>query len=112
MIVKTIRLTLVKTTGIKLDLIIQLDFEDLPEPARRYIALRSARIFQDRVLSSSELHGFQQQDEAQALSELMDYNAESADYSIFDNYDTFRILDRSIHSTTVNPEDSTLTHKI
>ena len=101
-----------KTTGIKLDLIIQLDFEDLPEPARRYIALRSARIFQDRVLSSSELHGFQQQDEAQALSELMDYNAESADYSIFDNYDTFRSLDRSIHSTTVNPEDSTLTHKI
>lgn len=34
------------------------DFELLPESARRYIAIRAARIFQKNVLGSSELNGF------------------------------------------------------
>ena len=77
--------------------VILLDFTYIPEVARRYITIRSARIFQDRVLSSTNIHGFQLQDEQQAYIELQDYHAETADFNIFDNYDTFAPLDRNIY---------------
>ena len=85
------------TSKVKVDLVKYLNFHDLPEPAKRYITIRSARIFQDRVLSSTNIHGFQLQDEQQAYIELQDYHAETADFNIFDNYDTFAPLDRNIY---------------
>jgi len=85
------------TDAVTLDVVILLDFTDIPEVARRYITIRSARIFQDRVLSSTNIHGFQLQDEQQAYIELQDYHAETADFNIFDNYDTFAPLDRNIY---------------
>ena len=86
------------TSGVQVDAVVLLDFTDIPEVARRYITIRSARIFQDRVLSSPNIHGFQMQDEQQAYIELQDYQAETADFNIFDNYDTFAPLDRNIFS--------------
>ena len=86
------------TSGVQVDAVVLLDFTDIPEVARRYITIRSARIFQDRVLSSPNIHGFQLVDEQQAYIELQDYQAETADFNIFDNYDTFAPLDRNIHS--------------
>tara|TARA_R100001463_G_scaffold40438_1_gene85808 strand:+ start:1222 stop:1854 length:633 start_codon:yes stop_codon:yes gene_type:complete len=85
------------TDAVTVDVVILLDFTDIPEVARRYITIRSARIFQDRVLSSTNIHGFQLQDEQQAYIELQDYHAETADFNIFDNYDTFAPLDRNIY---------------
>lgn len=82
-------------TGIKMNAVVLLDFEELPEAARRYITIRSARIFQDRVVSSSELHGFQQRDELVALVELKDADGEVNDNSIFDNYSVYSVLDRT-----------------
>jgi hypothetical protein len=73
-------------TKVRVDLITQLTFDSLPEPARRYIAIRAARIFHDRVVGSGELHRFFQEDEMYAWV---------ADYNIFDNYDVFRVIDRS-----------------
>ena len=86
------------TSGVQVDAVILLDFTDIPEVARRYITIRSARIFQDRVLSSPNIHGFQLVDEQQAYIELQDYQAETADFNIFDNYDTFAPIDRNIYS--------------
>ena len=86
------------TEDVTVDAVILLDFSDIPESARRYITIRAARIFQDRVLSSPNIHGFQMQDEQQAFIELQDYQAETADFNIFDNYDTFAPLDRNIFS--------------
>ena len=86
------------TSGVQVDAVILLDFTDIPEVARRYITIRSARIFQDRVLSSTNIHGFQLVDEQQAYIELQDYQAETADFNIFDNYDTFAPIDRNIYS--------------
>ena len=98
------------TNGLKVDVVVLVEFVDLPEPARRYIAIRSARIFQDRVLSSRELHGFQEVDEMQALTELKDYEGEQTDYNIFDSYDVYRVVDRSVATYTVNPENSRLNY--
>ena len=86
------------TSSVQVDAVILLDFTDIPEVARRYITIRSARIFQDRVLSSTNIHGFQLVDEQQAYIELQDYQAETADFNIFDNYDTFAPIDRNIFS--------------
>ena len=86
------------TSGVQVDAVILLDFTDIPEVARRYITIRSARIFQDRVLSSTNIHGFQLVDEQQAYIELQDNQAETADFNIFDNYDTFAPIDRNIFS--------------
>ena len=77
-----------------LDIVVQLLFDDLPEVAKRYIVLRSTRVFQDRVVGSNTLHSFQEKDEQQALVQLKDFDKASDDHNIFDNYDTFSIIDR------------------
>ena len=77
-----------------LDVVVQLLFDDVPEPAKRYMVLRATRVFQDRVVGSGTLHDFQQRDEAEALIQLKDFDKSADDHNIFDNYDTFSIIDR------------------
>lgn len=80
--------------AVKVTMILLLDFEDIPEVARRYIALRAARVFQDRTIGSSELHGFQQRDEMEAKLELDEQENRDADYNIFNGVDTYSIINR------------------
>lgn len=80
--------------AVLLDVVVQLDFEDLPEVAKRYITLRSTRVFQDRVVGSNTLHDFQERDEMTSLMELKEFDARSDDNNIFDNYDVFKVIDR------------------
>jgi hypothetical protein len=83
------------TDTVTVDYVTFLPFESIPESARRYIAVKSARIFHDRVVGSGELHAFFQQDEMQAWSDLLEYQSEIGDFNIFDDYDTFRVVDRN-----------------
>tara|TARA_B110000285_G_scaffold60646_1_gene69636 strand:- start:1188 stop:1829 length:642 start_codon:yes stop_codon:yes gene_type:complete len=83
------------TDPVTVDYVTFLPFESIPESARRYIAVKSARVFHDRVVGSGELHAFFQQDEMQAWSDLLEYQSEIGDFNIFDDYDTFRVLDRN-----------------
>ena len=83
------------TDTVTVDYVTFLPFNSIPESARRYIAVKSARIFHDRVVGSGELHAFFQQDEMQAWSDLLEYQSEIGDFNIFDDYDTFRVLDRN-----------------
>jgi hypothetical protein len=71
-----------------------LDWGQLPENARRYIMIRAARIYQDRLVGSEKLSAFSRSDEQAALFALRDYEMETADYSVFDNWDVARIIDR------------------
>jgi hypothetical protein len=80
--------------AVKLDMVVLLDFEILPELARRYIAVRASRIFQDRVVGSDTLHGFNQQDEARAYFALKEFEQDVEDFTIFDSYSVARVLDR------------------
>ena len=83
------------------DIVWFLDFIAIPEAARRYITIRAARIFQDRMLGSDLLHRFHQVDELQALSVLKEAEGDTRDHSIFNNYDVARTLDRN----NFQPED-------
>ena len=71
-----------------------LDFEDLPEPARRYITIRSARIFQDRMVGSQKHNAFTLRDEMGAMAVLREFEGDTADHNIFNNYDTAIIVNR------------------
>src|SRR5690625_2594528 len=46
------------TPKIECDIVWYLDFEELPETARRYIAVRATRIFQDGAVGSETIHSF------------------------------------------------------
>ena len=81
--------------ALKVDMVLFLDFSELPEPACQYITLRASRIFQERVVGSPELSQFSLKDELRALVSLNDLEAENADYNILtDNYSVYRVLDR------------------
>lgn len=83
------------------DIVWFLDFTEIPEAAKRYITIRAARLFQDRMLASDLLHRFHQVDELQALSVLKEAEGDTRDHSIFNNYDVARTLDRN----NFQPED-------
>lgn len=61
-----------------------LSFDEIPEQAKRYITIRSARIFHDRTLGANTIHKFSQEDEAKSLSILKQAESHTGDYSIFD----------------------------
>jgi hypothetical protein len=69
-----------------------LEFNELPETARQFIMIRAARKFQDRVVGSQTLSGFNKNDELNALVALRNDEAENADYTILNKTDTIRIL--------------------
>jgi hypothetical protein len=89
------KLTYTITETKKYSVVYLLDFTDMPENARRYIMIRAARVFQDRLVGSEKHSMFTRGDEQMALIALRDYEMESADYSIFDNFDVARIIARS-----------------
>lgn len=83
------------TSSITVTRIVMLDFEEIPEPARRYIMIRAARIFMDRMVGSEKHHMFNLQDEVMALGKMREYEMDTADYSIFDEYSTASIIMRN-----------------
>ena len=64
--------------------VLLLAFNEIPEQAKRYITIRSARVFHDRTLGANTLHKFSQEDEKQALSILRNAEARTGDFTIFD----------------------------
>ena len=75
---------------LKIDLTTQLDWTELPEVARRYITLRASRIFQGRMVGSSELQSLIAVDEMQARARLLELDSQSSDRTIFDSEDVYR----------------------
>ena len=72
--------------GITLSTLVrEVNFEDLPEAARKMITARAARIFQARYLSAQELDAELQQAESQAQGDLLDYELETSGYNIYSN---------------------------
>lgn len=87
--------------SLKLDVVVLLDFETLPEVARRYIAVKASRLFQERVVGSDTLSAMNRQDEQIALFALREMEGDNGDYNIFDDYSTARVLDRSIATKVI-----------
>ena len=58
------------------------NFDEIPEPARRYINIKAARIFVDRTVGDDGLSTYTAQDEARARSILMDTDLSNADHNV------------------------------
>jgi len=79
---------------IKVQMVELLAFSNLPDAARRYIAIRAARKLQDRVLGDSNAHGYSAQDEIEAKAALMTAESDTSDATIFDHYSVYRTIER------------------
>lgn len=71
------------------------EFEELPQAARQYIAIRAARIFQSQVIGSDILFRFTEDHEAEALALLARSESRNKDKNFFaSGADVNRIFDR------------------
>ena len=64
---------------LKCEVLYFLKFEELPEPARRYINIKAARVFVDRAVTDESLRTYTQQDETRARAILLDSDNEVND---------------------------------
>lgn len=68
--------------SLKVDMVVLLPFDELPEAARYYIAVRAARVFQARTVGSESLWQFSAQDEKDALVAFKKAEGNTADHNI------------------------------
>lgn len=88
--------TTVFTKSLTLEIYVFLEFDDLPYAAKQYITMRSARLFQQRVLGSPVLSEYSQEEERQAFLTLLQDDLEVGDYNmLWDSPDTLAIVDRA-----------------
>lgn len=81
--------------------VVMLEFEDMPEQARRYVMIRASRIFGDRMVGSEKHHMFTGQDEMLALARMREYENDTADHSIFDEYSVASVVNRNSSYRTI-----------
>lgn len=65
------------------DLVVGLDYDELPEALRRFLFFRAGRIFQDRMGGDRVLHQFSANDEMGAWAAFLNYEAEVGGYNVF-----------------------------
>jgi len=82
--------------SVELKLILLLDFEEMPQPARRFVEIKAARTFQKRVLGSPEIDAFTADDEYKAWNTFLDFIGSTNDYNIFNNREMANNVDRRI----------------
>jgi hypothetical protein len=72
-----------------------LDYEELPEAAKRFVTIRAARVYADRLMASAEVRAFTQVDEIEAKAKLEEY-AYGVDRNnmLIDSPDTYNFLNR------------------
>lgn len=81
------------TEPVYVNLVTGLTFEELPEPARRYIALRAARLFADRI--DGEPSSGDTQDELVAMAQLVAEHLRVEDANVLTgSWGMFRTLNR------------------
>lgn len=74
--------------GLTVTLIRYLQFDELPEVFRKYITVRTARLFQMRFLGAQEIDVSLQFAESEAYSAIIDFELKTGNYNVY-NDDTF-----------------------
>jgi hypothetical protein len=73
------------------------EFEELPEAAKNFIKIKSARRFQEKMIGSSELSRFDREDEQRAWIELLDAELQAADNNMLrDSHTTSSVVNRQL----------------
>ena len=95
-----IKQTDVFTTKVKGDLLLKIDWQELPPIFQRYIVIRSAKELAG-ILGKPEYMQPLAIEESRARMEAIQYDSENADYNMFDTYDVARVLDRSTGNSSI-----------
>jgi len=82
------------TADVKATLVYMFPFDELPEPFRRYIMIRAARMFQSRYLGSEQQHMFTEQQETRSRVTCLSDEARNADRNILNSPDQAYIARR------------------
>ena len=80
--------------ALKVDIVFFLPWNDLPQPARQYIAILAARRFQRRVQGDDAIEKVTAVEEGMAKAQLEDFESTARDYNMADNNDVFQIISR------------------
>ena len=81
--------------SITVEVVYLLDFEDLPEAAKRYSLIRASRVYADRLVGSQDIRAFSSQDELEAKAKLGNYSHGIDKTNMLnDSYSVSRILGR------------------
>ena len=80
------------TANLKGEVVYLLPFTDIPEQARYYIVVRSARLFQQRMIGDTTGSAFSAEEETTAYMALNSAEDETADHNIFNNYDVAKVI--------------------
>lgn len=67
---------------VKVDRVFQVDFELLPYVLKRYVVIRSSRVFTNRVVGAGELNAYNQEDEVRARLAWMNSVAEDMQLNV------------------------------
>lgn len=87
--------TFVIDEDVSVDIVRMLAWEDLPEYARQFLFIATARLFQDRMLGDESLHNFTETDEKVAWTAFLDSEALNADLNVLrDSFSVSRVLRR------------------
>lgn len=84
------------TQDVKVDVVWLLPYEEIPQAARDYIAIKAARQFQRRIQGDAVVEQYTAQEELDALTVLIDAEVEAADTNIFNEHAAFRVVNRRI----------------
>ena len=71
-----------------------LEFDDIPETAKRYIAIRAGRILQARTLTSQSVAAFTEAEELQARADMIENEGDSMQANFLDHPDVGLIAAR------------------
>lgn len=72
-----------------------LQWEDLPEAVKAYVAARAAREYQLQMVGNPQMDQMLVTQMLLAQQNLTEFEASQFDYTIFDNYDVFRSIERA-----------------
>lgn len=75
--------TYIFTANINGHVVFCLEWDELPQPARNYIMVRAARVFQARTLGSDTQHRFSSKDEDDARASMREFEGEAANLNMF-----------------------------
>jgi len=91
--------TFIFTEPQKCDIVWELDFEDLPQYVRKYVAIRAARTFNRRIIGDSDGERMTEQDEARARITAKRHDSKNRDRTIWQDYGSglHRIKQRRIY---------------
>ncbi|MAH44907.1 hypothetical protein CMI37_03710 [Candidatus Pacearchaeota archaeon] len=86
--------TTITESKVTVNIMYHLEWTALPEAARRYMMVRAARIFADRLVGYNHQHAFSMADEIQALGDLKETEGDTGDFNMGDHWDVARIIHR------------------